>query len=167
MKKILVVLIGAFTFSQYANLCNGQIITTVAGDGVGGYNGDGIQATAAELHSTGGNVIFDRSGDIIFCDRDNERVREVNSSGIISTIAGNGYQGYSGNAGQAMAAELNGCTYVCMDSSYNMYIDDFGNNCIRKVNSSGIISTFAGPQQPAIMETEARLQLLNWICHVL
>ena len=144
MKKNGIILTGVLSLMFISDLSRAQNIITVAGNGGAGYNGDGIQATAASLYSTGGNVIFDRSGSIIFCDRDNERVRKVNSSGIITTIAGNGVAGYSGDGGQATNAELNGCTYVCTDSSHNMYIADFGNNCIRRINPAGIISTFAG-----------------------
>ncbi len=139
MKKILLI-----SFVILSSMSRSQVIITVAGNGGAGYNGDGIQATAAELHSTGGNVIFDRLGNIYFCDRDNERLRKVNSSGIITTIAGNGVQGFSGDGGLATAAELNGCTYVCRDSSNNLYVADYGNNRIRKISPAGIITTFAG-----------------------
>ncbi|HTB31646.1 MAG TPA: T9SS type A sorting domain-containing protein [Bacteroidia bacterium] len=124
------------------------VITTIAGNGYGapfngGYSGDGGQASGAELYYPIG-VALDKSGNIYISDYDNERIRKVNTSGIISTIAGNGTKSYSGDGGPATAAEINGPTGVTADPSGNVYIADYYNSRIRKVNPSGTITTLAG-----------------------
>lgn len=119
------------------------IINTIAGNGITSYSGDGGPATAAELHAPAG-VALDASGNIYIADLGNQRIRIVNTSGIISTFAGNGAQGFYGDGGQATAAELNRPSAVALDASGNLYIAEAGNNRIRKVNTSGIISTIAG-----------------------
>jgi sugar lactone lactonase YvrE len=118
-------------------------ITTVAGTGVSGYSGDGGPAAEAEM-STPNTVIVDKYGSIYISDWGNNVVRKVNPKGIISTYAGNGLQGYSGDGGSALSAELDGPTGIAIDNSGNLYISDSNSNVIRKVNSSGNISTFAG-----------------------
>jgi trimeric autotransporter adhesin len=119
------------------------IISTVAGNGIGSFSGEGGQASAAEINSPQG-VYVDKSGNLFFTDFFNNRVREVNTSGIITTIAGNGFTNFSGNGGPATAAELNGPSDVVTDSSGNVYIADETFSHIRIVNTSGIINTFAG-----------------------
>jgi sugar lactone lactonase YvrE len=119
------------------------IISTVAGTGTAGYSGDGGAATAAQVNNPIG-VTIDSTGNIYIADRDNRRIRKVNTSGIISTVAGTGTAGYSGDGGAATAAQLNNPTGVSIDSTGNIYIADLINNRIRKVNTSGIISTVAG-----------------------
>jgi gliding motility-associated-like protein len=121
-----------------------QIITTIAGDGINGFSGDGGPATIAEISGSGGNTLFDNYGNIYFDDQNNSRVRKINTGGIITTIAGNGIVGFYGNGGPATAAEFNQNTVVAFDSSRNMYVVDFGNNQIRIINTSGTISAFAG-----------------------
>ena len=118
------------------------VISTVAGNVTGGYSGDGGAATSAELNSPSG-IAVDSSGNIYFADSGNNRIRKVNSSGVISTVAGNGTQGYSGDGGAATSAELNYPAGVAVDSSGNIYIATWDSR-IRKVNSSGVISTVAG-----------------------
>jgi trimeric autotransporter adhesin len=119
------------------------IISTVAGNGTGGGNGDGGAATSAELDDPQG-VAEDSSGNIYIVDVFNQRIREVNTSGIISTVAGNGTGGYNGDGIAATAAELGSPRGVAVDGSGNIYIADWNNNRIREVNTSGIISTVAG-----------------------
>jgi sugar lactone lactonase YvrE len=119
------------------------IITTVAGNGTAGYSGDGGAATAAKLNRSFG-VTIDNSGNIYIADTYNYRIRKVNTSGIITTVAGNGTAGYSGDGGAATAAKLNYPREIGLDSSGNIYIADQGNNRVRKVNTSGIITTVAG-----------------------
>ena len=121
------------------------IISTVAGNGTAGYSGDGGAATSAELSGPGGLVV-DAAGNIYIGDFGNNRIRKVNAStGIISTLAGNGTQGYSGDGGAATSAELNGPCGLALDSAANVYVADYGNNRVRKVTvSTGIISTVAG-----------------------
>jgi N-acetylneuraminic acid mutarotase len=121
------------------------IITTVAGNGTLGYSGDGGAATSAELNSPFG-VAVDASGNIYIADSGNNNIRKVTAStGIITTVAGNGTGGYSGDSGVATSAELNSPFGVAVDASSNLYIADSGNNRIRKVAAStGIITTTAG-----------------------
>ena len=122
-------------------------IYCIAGNGYstggGGYSGDGGPAIGAEMHFPEG-VTLDPSGNIYICDCENCRVRKVNVNGIISTIAGNGFNEYSGDGGPATAAELYFPTGICMDNSGNIFISCNGNNRIRKINTNGIISTYAG-----------------------
>ncbi len=118
-------------------------ISTVAGNGTQGYSGDGGAATSAELYWPMG-VVIDGAGDIYLADTYNWRVREVTvSTGIISTVAGDGTAGYSGDGGAATSADLYYPDEVALDSAGNIYIADYGNNRIRKVTAS-IISTVAG-----------------------
>lgn len=119
------------------------IISTIAGNGTAGYNGDGIAATGAELNNPNG-IVVDKSGNIYIGDYFNNRVRKVNTAGFISTVAGNGTGGYSGDGGLAIDAEVYWPAGLALDTSENLYIADDNNDRIREVNSDGMISTFAG-----------------------
>jgi sugar lactone lactonase YvrE len=119
------------------------VISTFAGNGAQGYNGDGIAATSSKLYYPAG-IASDKNGDIFIADYFNNRVREVNTQGIISTVAGNGTSGYSGDGGLATDAELYFPTGVALDATGNLYIADYYNNRVREVTTGGIISTFAG-----------------------
>ena len=119
------------------------IITTIAGNGIAGFNSDNIAATNAELNYPTG-VAIDAAGNIYISDYQNYRVRMINSSGIISTFAGAGIDGYSGDNGPASNAKISGPLGVAVDASGNLYIADYINNRIRKVNASGLITTIAG-----------------------
>jgi len=119
------------------------IISTVAGNGTGGFSGDGAAATLAELNGPG-SIVIDVSGNLYIADEYNNRIRKVNTAGIITTIAGNGTGGYSGDGATATAAELNGAAGIAIDTLGNVYIADAYNNRIRKVSKSGVISTIAG-----------------------
>ncbi|MEI6821811.1 MAG: T9SS type A sorting domain-containing protein, partial [Bacteroidota bacterium] len=121
------------------------IISTVAGNGTTGFTGDGGAATSAELYYPTG-VALDASGNIYIADIFNQRIRKVTAStGIITTVAGNGTSGFAGDGGAATSAELYYPTGVALDASGNIYIADYGNNRIRKVTAStGIITTVAG-----------------------
>jgi sugar lactone lactonase YvrE len=124
-------------------MANAQNIYTMAGNGTGGYSGDGGQATSAEINNQYG-ITLDGSGNLYIADQVNNRIRKITTAGIISTIAGNGTLGYSGDGGQATVAELNLPTSLAFDASGNLYIGDLGNYCVRKITTAGIISTFAG-----------------------
>ena len=124
------------------NLPNG-IITTVAGNGTYGYSGDGGAATNAELNEPIG-VAVDSTGNLFIADYANRRIREMKTSGLIITVAGNGTYGYSGDGGVATNAELFNPTDVAVDATGNLFIADFNNNRIREVGTNGIITTVAG-----------------------
>ena len=119
------------------------IITTIAGNGINGYSGDGGSATTAELNFPRG-VAIDASGNIYLADGDNNVIRKVSTNGIITTIAGNGTSGYSGDGGIATAAQLNFPIGIAVDASGNIFVADKNNKRIRKVNTNGIITTVAG-----------------------
>jgi len=119
------------------------IITTIAGNGTAGYSGDGGAATSAQLDEPSG-VEVDPLGNIYIADRNNNVIRKVDTSGIITTIAGNGTSGYSGDGGVADSAQLKSPYGVEIDAQGNIYIADYLNQRIRKVDTSGIITTFAG-----------------------
>jgi uncharacterized protein (TIGR03437 family) len=124
------------------------IITTVAGNGDFSFSGDGGPATSAALAQPTG-VAVDASGNLFIVDFENNRIRKVSANGIISTVAGNGTQGFSGDGGPATSAELNYSSTVAVDASGNLFIADTYNNRIRKVSASGIISTVAGDGTPS------------------
>jgi sugar lactone lactonase YvrE len=120
------------------------IITTVAGNGsLGGYSGDGGPATGAMLNYPTG-VAVDAAGDLYIADAGNNRVRKVSPSGIITTVAGYWAKGYSYDHGPAIRAMLNYPTSVAVDASGNLYIADMNNYRVRKVDTSGTITTVAG-----------------------
>ena len=121
------------------------IITTVAGNGIPGFSGDGGSATSASLNFPRG-VDVDSSGNIYIADTINNRIRKVTAAtGIITTVAGNGIFGFSGDGGAATSARLASPLGVDVDSSGNLYIADSNNNRIRKVTvATGIITTVAG-----------------------
>jgi NHL repeat len=109
-------------------------ITTVAGTGSAGYSGDGGPATSAEIYSPV-SVAIDQNGNLFIGDDYNYRVREVNTSGVVSTIAGDGTDGYSGDGGYSNRAELNGTT-SSVDTSGHLYISDYGNARLRVVTGT-------------------------------
>jgi sugar lactone lactonase YvrE len=120
------------------------IITTVAGNGTQGYAGDGGAATSAELYNPTA-IVVNAAGYIYIADSGNSRVRKVNTGGIITTVAGNGTSGYTGDGGSALAAEISYPSGLALDNSGNLYIADSRNNVVREVNiGSGIIATVAG-----------------------
>ena len=118
-------------------------ISTVAGTGVAGFSGDGGPATSAQVNSPRG-VAVDSAGNLFIADKNNHRIRKVDTSGIISTVAGDGTAGFAGDGGPATSAQVNSPLRVAVDSSGNLFIGDAGNHRIRKVDTSGIISTVAG-----------------------
>ena len=121
------------------------IISTVAGTGTFGYNGDGILAVNAQIAYPSA-LAFDAAGDLYFTDRANCRIRKITmSTGIISTVAGTGTAGYNGDGILAMTAQLNNPNEVAFDASGNLFIADWINNRVRKVDKlTGIITTIAG-----------------------
>ena len=119
------------------------IVTTVAGNGVAGFSGDGGLATSASLYYPFG-VAVDAAGNLYIADESNHLIRKVTPAGIISTVAGNGFGGFSGDGGAATSARLGLPTGVTVDAAGNLYIADESNQRIRKVTPAGVISTVAG-----------------------
>ncbi len=121
---------------------SGGTITTVAGSTTVGYGGDGGAATSAQLYSPVG-LAFDAKGDLYIADTDNSAIRKV-TNGTISTVAGNGVQGYAGDGGPASGAQLNYPEGVAVDAAGNLYITDTLNYRIRMISPTGNIATIAG-----------------------
>ncbi len=121
-------------------------ITTVAGNGTGGYSGDGGPATAAAIHNAVG-VAADAEGNLLIADAGNQRIRKVDPSGIITTVAGNGTSGYSGDGGPATLAQLYSPGDVTAHAG-RLFISDTSNRRVRRVDASGTISTYAGSGPP-------------------
>jgi uncharacterized protein (TIGR03437 family) len=136
--------------NQIQELSNG-VLTTVAGTGVQGFGGDNGPATGAELSSPSG-IAVDGAGNVYFADTGNQRVRKI-SGGVITTVAGNGTAGFSGDNGPATSAELNleqGSLLpagIAVDTPGNIFIVDSGNQRVRMV-SNGVITTVAGTGSP-------------------
>jgi sugar lactone lactonase YvrE len=131
------------------------IITSVAGTGSCGFGGDGAQATSANIDNPWG-IAVDSSGDIYIADSDNDRVRLVTAStGIITTFAGTGISGYSGDNGAATSAKLNDVRGIAVDASGYIYIGDFSNNRVRKVTlATGIITTLVSVNNPEALTVD-------------
>jgi sugar lactone lactonase YvrE len=119
------------------------IISTVAGNGNAGFSGDGGSAVNAQLYFPNG-VAVDAQGNLFVADTNNNRVRKVSTNGVITTVAGNGAAGFSGDGGSAASAEISQPRYLAVDGSGNVFIADTGNNRVRKVSASGVISSLAG-----------------------
>ncbi len=126
-----------------ATALKAQTISTIAGNRSNGFSGDGGQATAAALNSPG-SLAISSAGDFYVADMANNRIRKITSAGIITTIAGNGTAGATGDGGAATAATLNSPMAVAVDAAGNVFIADYNNAKIRKVNTFGVISTIAG-----------------------
>ncbi|OLZ64762.1 hypothetical protein AV521_34400 [Streptomyces sp. IMTB 2501] len=122
-------------------------ISTVAGTGTPGSSGDGVSATAAQLNSPFGLVV-DSTGTLYFSEYNNHRVRKITADGKISTVAGTGTRGSSGDGGPAVSAQLNCPREVAVDSRGVLYISDYNNHRIRKITADGKISTVAGTNAP-------------------
>ena len=118
-------------------------IATIAGAGRWGFSGDGGPAAQAHLNAPS-DVAVDAGGNLFIADEGNHRIRRVDSSGIITTIAGNGERGFAGDGGPAVAAQLDHPRGVAVDATGNLYIADHDNHRIRKVDPSGTITTVAG-----------------------
>ncbi len=116
------------------------IIATIAGIGESGYGGDGGPANQAQLYKPK-DATVDNSGNLYIADTYNHRIRRVDTSGIITTIAGNGHRGHSGDGGPALEAELSSPESVAVDNAGNLYIADTYNHRVRRVDPQGNITT--------------------------
>lgn len=118
-------------------------ISTVAGSGTEGFAGDGSAATAAQLNNPVG-VAIAPNGDLLIADSQNHRIRRVNSSGIISTVAGTGTLGFAGDGAAATSAQFSYPGAMSFAADGSLLVADYGNNRVRKIDTSGNVSTFAG-----------------------
>jgi ribosomal protein S11 len=118
-------------------------ISTLAGSGTAGFSGDGGPAPTAQLHAPRA-LALDPAGNLYVADDNNDRVRRIDPSGLITTAAGNGATGYSGDDGPAVAAQLNRPRGVALDPAGNLYVADSGNHVIRMVDPAGTITTVVG-----------------------
>ncbi|MBI3939488.1 MAG: SMP-30/gluconolactonase/LRE family protein [Acidobacteria bacterium] len=137
------VLYIADTFNYRVRRVTGATISTVAGVGTAGFEGDGGAATSSRLLSPT-SLAIDAGGNVYIADTLNNRIRRVNDRGVISTVAGDGAAGFGGDGGTASAAQLAFPRGVAVDASGNLYVADTFNNRVRKVTSAGTISTVAG-----------------------
>lgn len=117
-------------------------IVTFAGTGTAGFDGDGGSAASAQLNFPS-DVTVDGDGNVYIADTQNRRIRKVDTLGTITTVAGNGTFGFSGDEGAALDAQLSSPTGIALDGN-DLYIADNGNQRVRKVNGQGIITTVAG-----------------------
>ncbi|MGH9889140.1 MAG: hypothetical protein ACREBE_26640, partial [bacterium] len=129
--------------NRIRSIDGGGRIATKVGDGTAGFFGDGGSSASARLSAPAG-VAVDAAGNIYIADTGNNRIRKVNASGVISTIAGSGTAGFSGDGGPALLAQLNGPLGLAVDANANLYIADEANSRIRKVDAAGIITSVAG-----------------------
>jgi uncharacterized protein (TIGR03437 family) len=140
------------TNNRVRKVFSNGIIATVAGNGTHGFSGDGGPATSAALggfncNRACGGVAVDGAGNLFIADSGNHRIRKISASGIISTVAGNGVADFSGDGGPATDAQLSYPVGVTVDGAGNLFIAEYGR--VRKVSSSGIITTVAGGGQLA------------------
>jgi len=143
MNKTGVLFIADEINNRIRELNTSGIIISIAGNGTAGYTGDGGSGTLAELNNPT-DIIIDDTGNVYIADGLNSTIRKLNTLGVITTIAGNGISGYIGDGGYATAAELKYPCAIAIDKKGNLYVADAGNNCIRMINSLGIITTIAG-----------------------
>ena len=129
--------------SRVRRISPAGVIATVAGNGTYGYAGDGGPATQAEFYDPWA-VAVDRSGNLYIADAIINRIRKVSTDGIVTTVAGVGTAGFSGDGGPATASQLDAPTALAVDSTGALYIADAVNHRVRKVSPEGIITTVAG-----------------------
>ena len=141
---------GSFVY----RLSSGGILTRIAGSVNGGFSGDGGAAAKAELNQPDG-IAVDQRGNVYIADTRNHRVRKI-SGGTITTVAGTGVAGFSGDGGRATSARLNIPQGVEVDRRGNVYVTDRFNMRVRKVSTSGTISTVAGNGRNAVVVVNGR-----------
>src|SRR5581483_8074638 len=140
-------IVDAFN-GQIRKVNSSGIITKFAGGGVTAPLGDNGPAVNANIGfmSTGlhNGIAFDKAGNLFVADPKNNRIRRIDTSGIITTVAGTGTLGFSGDGGPATGAKLDNPRSIAVDSAGNLYIADTFNGRVRKVDTDGIITTIAG-----------------------
>ncbi len=120
-------------------------ITTIAGTGTAGFSGDGGPAASAALKEPRG-IALDKAGNLYIADAGNSRIRKITTDGKITTIAGTGKSGFSGDGGPAIKADIYGPDGLAVDAAGNIYFSNSLPDCIRKVAPDGTITTIAGKQ---------------------
>ena len=139
MKRVRIHSLALFTALAVAHLCHAQIITTFAGSCPAATPRVCVQFVGLQ------GLAFDSAGNLYIVDAQNEDIVKIDTAGNVSTVAGTAEMGgYSGDGGRATSAKLSQPIDVALDGAGNLYIADYSNNVVRKVDASGIISTFAG-----------------------
>jgi Secretion system C-terminal sorting domain len=136
------------------------IISTYAGTGVSSYSGDGGPATAAGINAAYGLAV-NRYGELFFCDYYDQRIRKIDTAGIITTVAGSGTSGFSGDGGPATAAQLNYPVDICFGVNDKLYIDDYSNGRIRSFPTIPDTPRFASPEYELIAACSGQPDSLN------
>jgi sugar lactone lactonase YvrE len=131
----------------------------VAGAGTAGDSGDDGKAVSAQLDSPDGFAI-DTAGNLFIADTNNDRIRKVTPAGVITTVAGNGAKGFSGDGGPAISAQLHDPKGVAVDAAGNLFILDSGNYRIRKVAPDGMMTTVLGNTE-VVYDGNGRLTALR------
>jgi hypothetical protein len=119
------------------------LMSTVAGTGVSGFGGDGGPAVSATIRQPTG-VAVDGAGNLLIVDIGNNRIRKINTAGIMTTVAGDGVRGFGGDGGPAVSARLNAPDGIAVDTAGNLFIADSSNHRVRRITPAGIITTIAG-----------------------
>src|SRR6516164_8457203 len=138
-----IALVSVLAASTYLRADVAYFIDTAAGSDLVGDNGPAVSAQLANARG----IAVDRQGNIYIADTDNHRIRKVTPAGIISTLAGNGHAGSSGDGGPASLAMLNSPYGLAIDAAGNLYVADFGNHKVRRIAAGGSITTVAGTGQ--------------------
>jgi len=121
-------------------------INTIAGTGAGGFSGDGTAASKAQVNRPHGLVVA-ADGTAFIADEENDRIRKITPDGVITTVAGTGTGGFSGDGGQAVQAQINRPLGLALTADGTLYLGDADNHRIRRITSDGVISTVAGTGQ--------------------
>lgn len=137
------VLISDWANSMIRRVGKDGIITTIAGNGKYGFSGDGGPAARASFSVPHGLAV-DASGSLLMADSENHRIRKISAEGIVTTVAGNGIPIRAGDGGPATSASINYPLGITVDRQGNLFIADYGNDCVRKVSVDGTIETVAG-----------------------